>query len=220
MNKTNGGKIILDLCGGTGAWSRPWGDAGYDVRVITLPEHNVIEYVPPESVYGVLAAPPCQMFSRARTTAKTPRDFIEGMGPVNACIRIAWQSGPVFFALENPVGFLRQFLGPPQLTFKPCDHGDPYTKSTDLWGWFVHPKKNPVEVIKPKGRVNGGTRDWSFAKCGNGKYTRQELRSMTPPGFAKAFYEANRRTTDVQVDQDEQPVLDHRSVREKGPIQV
>lgn len=31
-------KIILDLCGGTGSWSRPWELNGYDVRVITLPE--------------------------------------------------------------------------------------------------------------------------------------------------------------------------------------
>ena len=34
-------RIILDLCGGTGAWSRPWKLNGYDVRVITLPEHMV-----------------------------------------------------------------------------------------------------------------------------------------------------------------------------------
>lgn len=27
-----GKKIILDLCGGTGSWSRPWEEAGYDVR--------------------------------------------------------------------------------------------------------------------------------------------------------------------------------------------
>ena len=26
-------KIILDLCGGTGAWSKPYKDAGYDVRL-------------------------------------------------------------------------------------------------------------------------------------------------------------------------------------------
>ena len=68
-------KIILDLCGGTGAWSKPYKDAGYDVRVITLPEYDVRTYVPPEDVYGVLAAPPCTMFSMARTNAKTPRDL-------------------------------------------------------------------------------------------------------------------------------------------------
>jgi hypothetical protein len=34
-------KIILDLCGGTGAWSRPYAEAGYDVRNITLPDYDV-----------------------------------------------------------------------------------------------------------------------------------------------------------------------------------
>lgn len=31
---SNKNKIILDLCGGTGAWSKPYSDAGYDVRVL------------------------------------------------------------------------------------------------------------------------------------------------------------------------------------------
>ena len=26
--------VILDLCGGTGSWSRPYRDAGYDVRIV------------------------------------------------------------------------------------------------------------------------------------------------------------------------------------------
>jgi ubiquinone/menaquinone biosynthesis C-methylase UbiE len=30
----NRGKVILDLCGGSGAWSKPYKDAGYDVRVL------------------------------------------------------------------------------------------------------------------------------------------------------------------------------------------
>lgn len=52
-------KIILDLCGGTGAWSAPYKAAGYDVRVITLPEHDILTYKPPRSgVYGIMAAPP------------------------------------------------------------------------------------------------------------------------------------------------------------------
>lgn len=36
-----GNKIILDLCGGTGAWSKPYKDAGYDVQVITLPTYDL-----------------------------------------------------------------------------------------------------------------------------------------------------------------------------------
>ena len=51
-------KIILDLCGGTGSWSRPWQLNGYDVRIITLPAYDVLTYEPPDNVWGILAAPP------------------------------------------------------------------------------------------------------------------------------------------------------------------
>ena len=53
-------KIILDLCGGTGSWSRPWQLNSYDVRIITLPAYDVLPYEPPDNVWGVLAAPPVQ----------------------------------------------------------------------------------------------------------------------------------------------------------------
>lgn len=73
----NSRKIILDLCGGTGSWSKYYKENGYDVRVITLPDYDVLNYEPPENVYGILAAPPCTMFSIARNdkTAKQPRDL-------------------------------------------------------------------------------------------------------------------------------------------------
>lgn len=46
--KPNKDKIILDLCGGTGLWSKPYKEAGYDVRLITLPENDVRDYIPPK----------------------------------------------------------------------------------------------------------------------------------------------------------------------------
>lgn len=75
----NSDKIILDLCGGTGSWSRPYVDAGYDVRVITLPEYDVRTYKPPEFVYGILAAPPCTEFSVLNCIA-APRERNEQVG--------------------------------------------------------------------------------------------------------------------------------------------
>ena len=165
--------------------------AGYNVLNVTLPEWDVRYFNPPADVHGVLAAPPCTMFSLARTRAKIPRDFDQGMEVVSACLKIIWNVKPAWWALESPVGHLRRFLGKPALTFKPCDYGDPYTKRTDLWGYFKSPKLSPVEVVKPKGRVEGGTRDWSFAKRGRDGMTRQEVRAMTPAGFARAFFEAN-----------------------------
>ena len=66
-------KVILDLCGGTGSWSKPYKDAGYDVRNITLPEFDVRTYMPPKNIYGILAAPPCTEFSVLNCKNKTRR---------------------------------------------------------------------------------------------------------------------------------------------------
>lgn len=36
----NSGKIILDLCGGTGSWSRPYREAGYDTPSAAIEKWN------------------------------------------------------------------------------------------------------------------------------------------------------------------------------------
>ena len=198
----NQNKIILDLCGGTGAWSKPYAEAGYDVMNITLPEYDVMEYEPPDNVYGILAAPPCTMFSFARTNAKEFRNLKGGMGVVIACLNIIWEcqykiitntqkhSPLKFWCLENPNGFLKYFLGKPAYEFNPYDFGDYYKKKTHLWGWFYFPVAQPVE--------SGGLLKFDSLKTKEiypeyyGKLTRQERRTITPPGFAKAFFEANR----------------------------
>jgi len=113
-------RIILDLCGGTGAWSKPYKDAGYDVRIITLPEYDVRTYKPPENVYGILAAPPCTIFSYARQRYGLPKDdeILSALSIVDACLRIIVISNPKFWALENPRNKLRKWLGEPRLIFK------------------------------------------------------------------------------------------------------
>ena len=198
----NSKKIILDLCGGTGAWSRPYKEAGYDVRLITLPDYDVCTYAPPENVYGILAAPPCTEFSVAK--GSRPRDFAAAMKVVEACLCIIWQcrmSGSLkFWALENPVGFLRQFLGVPAFTFEQWQFGDWNIKPTDIWGYFKFHKQKIKEkppmmtVIYPNGRSN--SRGLASPKCPpeykHLHLSRAAIRAITPPGFAKAFFEANR----------------------------
>ena len=177
-------RIILDLCGGTGAWSRPYDKAGYDVRNITLPGYDVRIYVPPNDVYGILAAPPCTHLagSGARWWKKKGiQALFEGLAIVDACLRIIWRSNPEFWALENPTGRLTKYIGKPQFKFDPCDFGDPYTKKTYLWGIFNEPKKNPV---KPK----GANFIWTMPPGPD----RTKRRSITPPGFSQAFFESNR----------------------------
>lgn len=185
-------KIILDLCGGTGSWSKPYTKAGYDVRLITLPDNDVRTYIPPNNIYGILAAPPCTMFSLARTRAKRPRDFREGMEIVQACLRIIWECryAPLyrkdvslkFWALENPTGFLRQFLGLPAYNFKPSEFGDPINKKTDLWGYFNKPKKLKMSVDVPVGLHRSSA---NYPRC-------PIKRAITPQGFAKAFFKTNK----------------------------
>lgn len=201
MGMDNTDKIILDLCGGTGSWSLPYKEAGYDVRVITLPEYDVRTYQPPENVYGILAAPPCTEFSVAK--GSRPRDFAGAMEVVEACLRIIWQcrlyGGLRFWALENPVGFLRQFLGVPSYQFEHWEFGDPQIKRTDLWGYFKPPHKTVGSkpcglTTQYKSRSNG--RSWSKPICppeyAHLGLSRAAIRAITPPGFAQAFFKANR----------------------------
>jgi len=234
------GKIILDLCGGTGSWSKPYKNAGYDVIVITMPEYDVTKYiitwhgdikvigfkkvlepgstpfwVPLKDIYGILAAPPCTMFSIARNdrTAKEPRNLRAGMRVVDACMNIIREclyyhfrkddAGLKFWALENPTtGYLERFIGIAPLQFNPCDYGDPYTKRTSLWGEFKFPRVTACEPSKRNFVKYAADNDHvrkekeSMIPDGyqkkTGYDTRKIIRSITPQGFAKAFFEANR----------------------------
>jgi len=201
-------KIILDLCGGTGNWSFPYKKEDYDVRIITLPYWNIFDFQPPTNVYGILAAPPCTQFSNARTNAKNPRDLKGGMEVVKRCLEIIHECMYIlpsntsrkptlkFWALENPNGMLKYFLGKPVFEFNPYDFGDDYKKKTHLWGWFNEPKKNPILCKKGKfdrtlmkDFINKLPKDYIIPEGSN---RRQCFRSMTPSGFAEAFFQANK----------------------------
>lgn len=191
----NSDKIILDLCGGTGSWSKPYRDAGYDVRIITLPDNDVTEFIPPDNVYGILAAPPCDQFSIAKHfhgKGNYTHNFQAGLEVCSACMRIILTCKPKFWALENPAnGLLKRWLKEPLFTFNPWQYGDNYQKNTAIWGECNIPQVTTTD--KPEGIIK-----FSMLKSKDiypeyyGIYTRQERRAITPPGFAQAFFEANR----------------------------
>ena len=204
----NSKKIILDLCGGTGSWSMPYKKAGYDVRMITLPDNDVMTYDPPKNVYGILAAPPCTEFSVLNCIAEArSRNEDAGMEIVNACKRIIESCNPVFWAMENPTGFLRRIIGTPVLTFQPWEYGDAWTKCTDIWGEFNRPraifkkwsdvKKLPIYV-----RPNREKPSIAFLHKSSQKLIPQlrefdcrtdaAFRAVTPPGFAREFFLSNQ----------------------------
>lgn len=179
-------RIILDLCGGTGAWSDPYTKAGYDVRVITLPDYDICNFTVPKNVWGILAAPPCNEFSIAK--GSQPRDFVKGMKIVKACLECIWiarMNGTLrWWCLENPRGILRQFLGKPSYAIRYWWYGGGFDKPTDLWGYFKIPTRRysePPVLLKKVKSMPGGTEE-----------ERNLNRAVTPPGFAKAFFEANR----------------------------
>lgn len=208
--------MILDLCGGTGSWSKPYRNRSVEVKVITLPDYDVtkwreypdlVEIVYSGKVSGVLAAPPCTKFSRAAwQIPRKDRDFIEGMRCVRACLDIIWEiqehngANLQFWALENPDGYLTRFLGYPPYSFQPWQFGETdfrATKRTMLWGYFQEPKKTVrkrnyelVPKVLPHSRHDGRGGSKHGGHAAWAKKTQEE-RSATSPHFAEAFYQAN-----------------------------
>lgn len=185
-------RTILDLCGGTGAWSAPYREAGYNVIVIDANNGDDVRLMEPVRfpVHGILAAPPCTHLagSGARWWAEKGRDaLLEALSVVDACLRAVLLYKPTWWALENPVGRLSTYLGPARFTFDPCDFGghpggenDNYTKKTCLWGEFEEPE---IRRIRP----TDGSRVHRLPPSED----RWALRSVTPSGFSRAFFEAN-----------------------------
>lgn len=176
---------VLSLCDHSGTWSQPYRDAGYDVVQLDLKigqDVRLFEALP-FPVRGVLAAPPCTEFASSGARwwpEKGEQALLDALAVVDACLRIIAVHRPVWWVLENPVGRLRRFLGAPRMAFDPCDYGDGYTKRTQLWGDFREPLMAKVPVTEPN-RIH-------WAAPGP---DRSAVRSITPSGFARSFFEAN-----------------------------
>lgn len=208
-------KTILHLCADIGSDSQPYKEAGYNVICIGQ-KQDVRTYEPPEDVYGIIANPPCTMFSFARTNAKKPRDLREGMECVEACLKIIWKcqyktvsdqakyTRLKFWALENPYfGLLKNFIGKPSLIYDPWEYGDNYQKRTALWGNFSIPLKNPIPMAedgKKKAKTNSHLHTRKFDRLLSheihpekfGVLTSQDRRSICSAKFAQAFFKANQ----------------------------
>lgn len=189
QNGFNFSKTILSLFDYSGSWSKPYRDAGYNVIQIDLKHgHDVrllkVPDLPP--IHGILAAPPCTEFavSGARWwEAKGEAALLEGLALIDATIRIVTMTRPKWWVLENPVGRLKDYLGEPRMYFNPCDYGDPYTKKTGLWGEF-----NDALPVTPVEATEGSK---MHLKYGGKSDRTKEARSITPAGFAMAFYQVN-----------------------------
>jgi hypothetical protein len=203
--------LILDLCGGTGAWSKPYRDAGYDTLIVDMADdlpdldfhrarmtvEDFLVFWEPVPVQGVLCAPECTHFAGSGAQYWAAKDAdgrtAQAVAMVRTCLAIIDKAKPAWWAMENPVGRLPKLvpeLGPPRMYFNPCDYGDAYTKKTCLWGSFTIPEKSPVEpVMYTTSTGKRGSMHW--AKLGGKSKRTKRLRSVTPSGFANAFFRAN-----------------------------
>jgi hypothetical protein len=179
--------------------AQPWADAGYLCYCVDI-QHprgesrkgNIIRvgadinaWLPPKAQVAFAAFfPPCT--DVARSGGRWFRD--KGLGALIGALQgfkrsidLAELIGAPYM-IENPVGMVSTYWRKPDHKFDPCDYGDPYTKRTHLWtgNGFVMPPKTPV---KPE--PGSAMRDMLRTP------DRQKIRSLTPPGFARAVYLAN-----------------------------
>lgn len=191
----NSNKKILSLFDYSGIWSEPYRRAGYDVVQVDIKHGDDVRLVKhPGKVHGIIMQPPCTHFavSGARWwKQKGDEAIINGLELVNAGLRFVATCRPEWWVLENPVGRLKHYIGDWSHAYQPHEYAgyldDPdeqdeerYTKKTCLWGDFNMPApKDLGDLHGSKMHRLPPTPD------------RAEKRSLTPRGFAEAFFLAN-----------------------------
>lgn len=141
MTETGPRPVVISLCDHSGNWSKPFMDNGYEVVTVDIKEtphkHPNRTHIVSDvrlwkfderlkgRVVGVLAAPPCTDFSLSCTRLWKEKDAdgrtAASLSIVDACLRVAANYKPRWWALENPVGRLSYWLGEPTFRFDPCD---------------------------------------------------------------------------------------------------
>lgn len=207
-------KVLISLFDYTGNASKPYRENGWEVMQVDIQHgidimdwdyiawyNNQMSY----SVYpevGIISMNPCTDYALSgakhfkakdqdgrteqsqKLVAKTKEiiDFFDNMG-----LLIFWQ-------IENPMSrihTLNPWMGKPKLKFNPCDYAgfDPvpensqYNKATWIWGNFNLPEK---KSLPPLSKEYPG-----FKKLGGKSLATKNARSITPLGFAYAFYQSN-----------------------------
>lgn len=205
MTRRHNAPVVVSLCDRTGTMVRPWAQAGFDCWCVDV-QHSIrrerIEgrihfvwgdvrgWLPPEPIRGrigmVFAFPPCThvAVSGARDFQRKGNYMLrDALELFSACEQAAtWSGAP--YMIENPVGKFSDHMGRPDFTFQPWQYGDLWTKRTCLWtgNGFVMPP--PVYREPPEGVE---ARIWRLPLTPD----RADRRSVTPPGFAAAVFEAN-----------------------------
>lgn len=203
-------RIILSLFDFSGVWSQPYVDAGFTVVRVDLQheegEHqlrenlwhvgaDVRDWNPSFKPYGVLAAPDCACFCRPAARWWKRQDAEGKTRKAVAALRRALmicEMAEGWWALENPPGRHKKLLprlGDHSWQFQPFHYGDAWNKQTYIWGTANKPAPTNIVEPPPTVRTPNGRSQGTIARMSS-SWKRQ--REMTPPGFAKAFFECNQ----------------------------
>jgi hypothetical protein len=193
---------------------QPWVEAGH-IAILVDPQHGVSHWdgdvhkfagtvddalpylgkvIARRDVAAVFAFPPCtdMAVSGARwfeaKRAADPMFQAKAVAVAEQCRTIGRLSGAPWF-VENPVSVLSRVFGKPSHTFHPSDYtawepGDNYTKRTCLWtggGFVMPPPARDLTLGDPDDRIHKATPGPE----------RENFRSATPLGFARAVFAAN-----------------------------
>ncbi len=201
-------RTIISLFDHSGAWSKPYRDAGYPVLAFDANDpagfgwskdindfscEYLLEELGLDTIYGILAAPPCTHFTVSGAQYWPTKDSDGRTEQMLELVYMVFRTvelfAPKFWVFENPVGRLPTLiprLGAPWY-FQPHQYGDAYTKKTGLWGeFYTDLERDDVEPIRA---CDAGS--WLMQLGGKSEKTKA-LRSMTPPGFSQAFFNANQ----------------------------
>lgn len=212
LTHANADKVVLSLFDKSGAWSRPWEEAGYQVFRFDIqenPETGDVNKFGVEffgdwfgdfdglDIYAVLAACPCTDFARSGARHFAAKDAdgrtAASVQLVHQTLRVIEYFRPALWALENPVGRIERLGGLPswRLSFDPFHVGDTYTKKTLIWGRF-----NADLPVAPVDPVDGSKMHRLY---GGSSLATKNARSVTPEGFAYAFFMANNAVDHPQL---------------------
>ena len=137
---------LLELFSGTGSIGKAFQAAGWEVVSVDLDsaaqpticcDLRSWDYrqMPRHSFDYIWASPPCTHYSRARTTAKTPRDLDGADAIVRRTLEIIEYFGAPW-CLENPqTGLLKEreiMRGLPYVDCTYCSFGYPYKKKNEI----------------------------------------------------------------------------------------
>ena len=138
--------LLLELFSGTGSIGRAFRQKGWDVFAVDLDPKaaadlhmDILDLTPamlPPQIDCIWASPPCTHYSRARTTARTPRELIGSDKLVQQVLDLVAHYGVPFF-MENPHSGLFEdrevAQGIPMQVVDYCRYGTAYRKRTSIW---------------------------------------------------------------------------------------